>query len=68
MVDVRDFRPKEPETPEVEQLQCPECKGLFFLYYFRSPDWFEAVCARKSAEKRYGYHQNHGRTAKQFRL
>ena len=25
-------------------------------------DWFEAVCARKSAEKRLGYHPNHGRT------
>jgi len=24
-------------------------------------DWFEAVCARKSAENRYGYHENHGR-------
>lgn len=24
-------------------------------------DWFEAVCARKSAEARYGYHPNHGR-------
>ena len=24
-------------------------------------DWFEAVCARKSAEKRLGYHENHGR-------
>ena len=25
-------------------------------------DWFEAVCARKSAENKYGYHENHGRT------
>lgn len=24
-------------------------------------DFFEAVCARKSAELRYGYHKNHGR-------
>jgi hypothetical protein len=24
-------------------------------------DWFEAVCARKSAEVRLGYHVNHGR-------
>ena len=27
----------------------------------RYEDWFEAVCARKSAENRYGYHPNHGR-------
>lgn len=27
-------------------------------------DWFEAVCARKSAEDKYGYHQNHGRIEK----
>jgi len=25
-------------------------------------DWFEAVCARKSAEVRFGFHVNHGRT------
>jgi hypothetical protein len=25
-------------------------------------DWFEAVCARKSAEVSHGYHINHGRT------
>ena len=24
-------------------------------------DWFEAVCARKSANNRYGFHENHGR-------
>ena len=24
-------------------------------------DWFEAVCARKSAEHKYNYHKNHGR-------
>jgi hypothetical protein len=29
------------------------------LGYFS--DWFEAVCARKSAEYRHGYHENHGR-------
>ena len=28
-------------------------------------DWFEAVCARKSAEHKYGYHPNHGLTANQ---
>lgn len=26
-----------------------------------SDDWFEAVCARKSAENKYGFHANHGR-------
>jgi len=25
-------------------------------------DWFEAVCARKSAEVSYGFHPNHGRS------
>ena len=29
-----------------------------FLGYFN--DWFEAVCARKSAEFKYNYHVNHG--------
>jgi len=24
-------------------------------------DWFEAVCARKSADNKYGFHSNHGR-------
>ena len=24
-------------------------------------DWFESVCARKSAENKYGFHPNHGR-------
>jgi len=32
---------------------------LLFLGYFT--DWFEAVCARKSAETKYGFHINHGR-------
>ena len=27
----------------------------------RFRDWFDAVCARKSADNRYGYHVNHGR-------
>tara|TARA_R110000803_G_C11769737_1_gene295092 strand:- start:44 stop:541 length:498 start_codon:yes stop_codon:yes gene_type:complete len=26
-------------------------------------DWFDAVCARKSAENTLGFHKNHGRTA-----
>jgi len=26
-------------------------------------DWFDAACARKSAEARHGFHQNHGRRA-----
>lgn len=26
-------------------------------------DWFDAVCARKSAENRFGFHPNHGRRA-----
>ena len=30
-----------------------------FLGYF--DDFFEACCARKSAENKYGYHENHGR-------
>lgn len=24
-------------------------------------DWFEAACARKSADNKYGFHENHGR-------
>lgn len=31
------------------------------LGYFR--DWFDAVCARKSAEIALGFHENHGRAA-----
>jgi len=26
-------------------------------------NWFDAVCARKAAEHKYGFHPNHGRTA-----
>jgi len=29
----------------------------------RYDDFFEACCARKSAEKKYGFHPNHGREA-----
>lgn len=32
-------------------------------YIGSSKDWFEAVCMRKSAENRFGYHPNHGRAA-----
>lgn len=35
-----------------------DCKSLSLGYF---EDWFEAVCARKSAENKYGYHENHGR-------
>ena len=31
------------------------------IYLGADTDWFEAVCARKSAEARYGFHPNHGR-------
>jgi len=33
-------------------------KQCFFLG--RLDDWFEAVCARKAAESRLGFHENHG--------
>jgi hypothetical protein len=29
----------------------------------RYDDWFDAVCARKSANNRFGFHENHGRAA-----
>ncbi len=32
-----------------------------FRYLGVFDDWFEAVCARKSAEHRYGFHMNHGK-------
>lgn len=35
-------------------------KKPVFIGYFK--DWFDAVCARKSAERSYGYHENHGRS------
>jgi len=34
-------------------------KIRYQLGYFK--DFFEAICARKSAELRYGFHENHGR-------
>lgn len=37
----------------------PTRKGRKFLGHFE--DFFEACCARKSAELLYGYHVNHGR-------
>lgn len=30
-------------------------------YLGRFDDWFEAVCARMSANNLYGFHENHGR-------
>lgn len=33
-------------------------KTLKDLFYH---DFFEAVCARKSAERQYGFHINHGK-------
>jgi hypothetical protein len=30
------------------------------VYLGTYTDWFDAVCARKSANNRYGFHQNHG--------
>ena len=35
---------------------CGQSKGFGEYYH-----WFDAVCARKSAEHKYGYHINHGR-------
>lgn len=35
-----------------------EYKQISLGYY---ADWFDAVCARKSADNRYGFHENHGR-------
>jgi hypothetical protein len=32
------------------------------VYLCRITDFFEAVCIRKSAENKYGYHENHGST------
>ncbi len=33
------------------------------LYLGIFADWFDAVCARKSAEAHHGFHKNHGRRA-----
>lgn len=35
-----------------------EYKQIHLGYY---DDWFDAVCARQSANNRYGFHENHGR-------
>lgn len=32
-----------------------------YIYLGTFGDWFDAVCARKSAENRYNFHPNHGR-------
>ena len=34
-------------------------KKQFYLGSFAN--WFDAVCARKSAENKYGFHKNHGK-------
>lgn len=34
-------------------------KKLLYLGIFK--DWFDAICARKAAEHKYGFHPNHGR-------
>lgn len=39
--------------------------GKFYVLV-RCKDWFEAVCARKSAELRLGYDKNHGRLARKI--
>lgn len=33
-------------------------------YLLQTPDFFEAVCARKSAENKLGFHENHGNKIK----
>lgn len=35
-------------------------EGRKAIYLISTPDKFEAICARKSAENKYGYHENHG--------
>jgi len=37
---------------------CGKRRGKYLGVY---PDWFDAVCARMSANNRYGFHVNHGR-------
>lgn len=37
---------------------CVNYKNIHISYH---GDWFDAVCARKSAERTYGFHPNHGR-------
>lgn len=38
-----------------------DCGKLIYLGFFS--DFFDACCARKSAERRLGFHENHGRKA-----
>lgn len=40
--------------------------GGKFHVLIRCNDWFEAVCARKSAEFRFGYDKNHGRSVRKI--
>ena len=35
------------------------------IYFGLFEDFFEAVCARKSAENKYGFHENHGRSGEE---
>lgn len=41
--------------------QASICCNYKYVYLGRFKDFFEAVCARKSAEVRFGFHENHGR-------
>lgn len=36
-------------------------RNSVYTYLGRYKDFFEACCVRKSAENKYGYHENHGR-------
>lgn len=38
------------------QIKLPEKRKYLGIY----SDWFEAVCVRKSAENKFGFHSNHG--------
>lgn len=37
------------------------------IHLYQGPDFFEACCARKAAEVKYGYHENHGASKNQKR-
>lgn len=40
------------------------CDNNKTIKLYNGKDFFEACCARKSAENKYGYHENHGRKLK----